>query len=99
MAKVGLCEIYHGIHGKITKKCSNVHSVRYGQTFVNSHTPFRGPWSDKQLKAQDDFRKATELAAADMADPDTRAEWELIARQSKGRWKTARGAAFASHLK
>ena len=32
-----------------------------------------------------------------MADPDKKAEWQEIATASHGRWKTARGAAFASY--
>lgn len=36
-------------------------------------------------------------AAADMADPDKRAEWQEVADNSNGRYKTARGAALASY--
>ncbi len=30
-----------------------------------------------------------------MADPDKKVEWQEIANASHGKWKTARGAAFA----
>ena len=36
-------------------------------------------------------------ASADMADPDKRAEWQDVADNSNGRYKTARGAALASY--
>ena len=32
-----------------------------------------------------------------MADPDKRAEWQEVADNSNGRYKTARGAALASY--
>ena len=35
--------------------------------------------------------------SADMADPDKRAEWQEVADNSNGRYKTARGAALASY--
>ena len=34
-------------------------------------------------------------AAADMADPEKNAEWQAVANASHGKFKTARGAAFA----
>lgn len=97
--KINPVSLIEGMSGKLAKIEDVVFSRRYGNIHAWRVKAFRGPYSDKQLKVQDDFRKASELTAADMANPETKAEWELIAKQSKGKWKTARGAAFASHMK
>ena len=43
------------------------------------------------------FATATALALADMQDPDTKQHWQQVAISSGGKWKTARGAAFAHY--
>ena len=69
----------------------------YGNTYANPVT-----YSDKeptaaQLAVQSRFAEASSQASADMLDPEKKAEWTAIADASKGKWKTARGAAFASY--
>ena len=46
---------------------------------------------------QERFATAASQAAADMSDPDKKAEWQTVAENSNGKYKTARGAAFASY--
>lgn len=70
----------------------------YGQTIANKVT-----YSDKeptaaQLANEERFATASSRANADMQDPDKKAEWQAIADASNGKWKTARGAAFASYF-
>ncbi|MBO5086566.1 MAG: hypothetical protein J6B65_04935 [Paludibacteraceae bacterium] len=48
-----------------------------------------------QLAQQERFAQAASKAADDMADIDKKAEWQAIAEASNGKYKTARGAAFA----
>lgn len=69
----------------------------YGNTYANPVT-----YSDKeptaaQIAAQAAFADAASKAAADMADPEKKAEWQAVADASHGKYKTARGAAFASY--
>jgi hypothetical protein len=69
----------------------------YGQTIACKVT-----YSDKnptanQLALRARFATAASKAADDMLDPDKKAEWHEIAMASHGKWKTARGAAFASY--
>lgn len=71
----------------------------YGNTYANPVT-----YSDKeptaaQIAAQTRFATATAQANADMADPEKKAEWKAIADASHGKYKTARGAAFAHYYK
>lgn len=59
-------------------------------------------YSDKdatmgQLGNQRRFTWAAEKAAADMLDLDKKAEWQAVAVASRGKYKTARGAAFAAY--
>lgn len=70
---------------------------RYGNTYANKVTYSDKAPSTEQLKNQARFATASTQAAADMADPDKRAEWQEVADNSNGRYKTARGAAMASY--
>lgn len=59
-------------------------------------------YSDKeatmgQLGNQRRFSWAASKAAADMLDLEKKAEWQAIADASHGKYKTARGAAFAAY--
>ena len=59
-------------------------------------------YSDKdasmaQLAQQERFAAAARLASQDMEDIDKKAEWQAIADASNGKYKTARGAAFAAY--
>lgn len=53
--------------------------------------------SAAQLAAQARFKSAAQKAAADMADPEKKMEWQAIADASNGKIRTARGAAFRSY--
>lgn len=69
----------------------------YGNTYANPVT-----YSDKeptaaQIAAQARFTTASAKASADMLDPEKKAEWKAIADASHGKYKTARGAAFAHY--
>ena len=50
-----------------------------------------------QLAVRERFANASAQASADMADPEKKAEWKEIAMKSNGKFKTARGAAFADY--
>lgn len=50
-----------------------------------------------QLAVRERFSTASAQAATDMADPEKKAEWKEVAMKSNGKFKTARGAAFASY--
>ena len=69
----------------------------YGQTIANKITYSDAPETEKQLANQARFSYASGMASADMADPDKKAEWQQVAEYSRGKYKTARGAAFASY--
>ena len=69
----------------------------YGQTIACKVTYSDKEPTAEQLALRARFATAATQAAADMADPDKRAEWQEIADASHGKYKTARGAAFASY--
>lgn len=69
----------------------------YGNTYANPVTYSDKPATAAQLAAQERFASAQAKAAADMLDPEKKAEWKAIADASRGKFKTARGAAFASY--
>lgn len=69
----------------------------YGNTYANPVTYSNKEPTAAQLAQQSRFATAASKAAADMADPEKKAEWKEIADNSNGKWKTARGAAFASY--
>ena len=59
-------------------------------------------YSDKeptmgQLNGQARFAWAASKAAEDMLDLEKKAEWQAVAEASHGKYKTARGAAFAAY--
>lgn len=69
----------------------------YGQVVACKVTYSDAPETAKQLANQVRFSYAAGMASADMADPDKKAEWQQVAEYSRGKYKTARGAAFASY--
>lgn len=69
----------------------------YGNTYANPVTYSDKPPTALQIQLQSRFATAAAQAAADMKDPEKYAEWKAIADASHGKWKTARGAAFASY--
>ena len=85
------------IRGKLAKDETTVYSVRYGQNHAWKADPYLGPWSEAQLAVQDKFKTVTALVLADMADPTNKKEWQEKAKASGGRYRTARGCAFAHY--
>ena len=86
-----------GMSGKLNKSEKVVFSKRYGNIHAWEVEPSKKAPTEKQLAVRARFATAATQAAADMADPDKRAEWQEVADNSNGRYKTARGAALASY--
>ena len=97
MAKIVPISLIESIHGKLDKDENFVFSKRYGSTYVWEVEPSEKEPTMGQLAQQERFAEAASKAAEDMLDPETKAEWEAIAEASNGKYKTARGAAFASY--
>lgn len=97
MAKIETISIIEGIRGKLDGAENLVFSKRYGQTYAWEMTPSTKEPTAAQLSVQERFATAASKSSADMADPDKKAEWQEVADASNGKWKTARGAAFASY--
>ncbi len=97
MAKIETPEHIKSIKGKVDGDGNNYYSRRFGSTYlVNCEYTPRDP-SPAQLAAQEKFKNVLALVAIDMAAPETKAQWQEKANQSNGKYKTARGAAFAYH--
>ena len=97
MAKIETISVVDAIKGKLDKNEKLVFSKRFGQTYAWEMTPSNLDPTAAQLAARERFSSAATQAAADMSDPEKKEEWQAIADASNGKWKTARGAAFASY--
>ena len=97
MAKIVPISLIESIHGKLDKDENFVFSKRYGNTHVWEVEPSQKEPTAAQIAVQARFAEAASQASADMADPEKKADWQEIADASNGKWKTARGAAFASY--
>ncbi len=97
MAKIETISVIEGIRGKLDGTENLVFSKRYGQTYAWEMKPSTKEPTAAQLAVQSRFAEAASKASADMADPEKKAEWQEIADNSNGKWKTAKGAAFASY--
>lgn len=97
MAKFNLAAPFEGVSGKLDKDDSLVFSQRYGATHAWEVEHSEQDPTAAQIAARTRFSTASTKAAADMADPEKKMEWQEIADASKGKYKTARGAAFASY--
>ena len=97
MAKIVPISLIESIHGKLDKDENFVFSKRYGNTHVWEVEPSKKDPTPAQLAVRERFAIATSKATADMADPEKKEEGQAIADASNGKWKTARGAAFASY--
>jgi hypothetical protein len=69
----------------------------FGNTYANPVTYSNKEPTAAQLAVQSRFAEASDKASKDMLDPEKKAEWKAVAEASNGKWKTARGAAFASY--
>ena len=99
MAKIETISVVDGISGKLDKNENLVFSKRFGQTYAWEMTPSKQDPTAAQVAVRTRFSTAATKAAQDMADPEKKAEWQAVADASNGRYKTARGAAFASYYK
>ena len=97
MAKIVPISLIESIHGKLDKDENFVFSKRYGNTHVWEVEPSKKEPTVNQLAVQARCAQAASKAAEDMADPEKRDEWAAIAEASNGKYKTARGAAFAAY--
>ena len=97
MAKIETISVIEGIRGKLDGTENLVFSKRYGQTYAWEMRPSKKDSTMAQLAQQERFAQAASKAADDMADIDKKAEWQAIADASNGKYKTARGAAFAAY--
>lgn len=97
MAKIETISLIEGIRGKLDRSENLVFSKRFGETYAWEMTPSTKAPTAAQLAAQERFATAAVQAATDMADPEKKAEWKEVAIASDGKYKTARGAAFASY--
>ena len=97
MAKFNLAAPFEGVSGKLDKDDNIVFSQRYGATHAWEVEPSKKEPTTNQLAMQARFASAASKAAQDMKDPEKKAEWQAVADNSNGRYKTARGAAFANY--
>ena len=74
-----------------------VFSTRYNTIVARLLNPAPDLVTKARLFHRTIFATATALALADMQDPDTKQYWQQVAISSDGKWKTARGAAFAHY--
>ncbi len=95
--KIDAISLIDGMSGKLNKCEKVVFSKRYGNIHAWEVEPSNAEPTEKQLTARARFAYAASKAAADMLEPDKKAEWQTIADASKGKYKTARGAALASY--
>lgn len=101
MAKIGFdTGGIGGIKGRVNgknKRSGYYYKEMYGETIlIQADWKLQDP-SPAQLSAQAKFAEASTLANTDMQNPDKKAEWQMVADASNGKYKTARGAAFASY--
>jgi len=101
MAKVDYLNLdLDQVHGRVSRKNKRkgmYFTTRYGENIaVKADWALQDP-TEQQLANRARFATAVTQAAADMADLDKRAEWQEVADNSNGRYKTARGAAMASY--
>ena len=97
MAKFNLAAPFEGVSGKLDKDNNLVFSQRFGDTHAWEVEPSKKEPTAAQLAVQERFATASAQASADMADPEKKAEWKEVANASRGKYKTPRGAAFASY--
>lgn len=97
--KIDAISLIDGMSGKLNKKEKVVFSKRYGNIHAWEVEHSKKEPTAAQIIVRERFATAATKTAADMADPEKKAEWQAIADQSNGKYKTARGAAFASYYK
>lgn len=101
MAKVGFdtggIDALRGRTNAKNKRTGYYYKEMYGETvLVQADWKLQEPTA-AQIAGRERFANASAKAAADMLDPEKKAEWQAIADASHGKYKTARGAAFAKY--
>ena len=81
--------------GKADKDDVLVFSTRYGATYAWEMEVKKQEFSDAQKAVHEKFKSVTAMMQEELSDPAKKKEWEEKARQSGGKYKTARGCAFA----
>lgn len=94
--KIDSISLVNGMSGKLSKKEKVVFSNRYGNIHAWEVEAYKGPFTEAQQKQQQLFATAAGQVKADFADPELKAQWEEVAKNSHGKYKTAYGAAFAN---
>lgn len=101
MAKVGFdtggIDALRGRTNAKNKRTGYYYKEMYGETILVQADWKKQEPTAAQLAARSRFAEAASQASADMLDPEKKAEWKEVADASNGKWKTARGAAFASY--
>ena len=101
MAKVGFdtggIDALRGRTNGKNKRTGYYYKEMYGETvLVQADWKLQEPTA-AQIAGRARFASASTKANADMLDPEKKAEWQAIADASHGKYKTARGAAFAQY--
>lgn len=86
-----------GMSGKADKDDELVFSTRYGTIHAWEMKVKEQEFTDAQTAVHEKFKRVNALVMADFADPEKKKEWEEKSRQSNGKYKTARGCAFAHY--
>ena len=98
MATINPLSLIETMHGKIAKDDDFFFTERYGKIYVISLRKNSMPPSEAQLANRKLFKLAYFKVAFDLADPVKKAAWQTLADNSDGKYKTARGIAFASYF-
>lgn len=97
MATGGIEQIYGRTNAKNPRTGYYYRRGYLGETIlVQANWDLQSPTA-AQIVARTRFATASTQAAADMANPEKKMEWQEVANASKGKYRTAYGAAFASY--
>ena len=98
MATVNPISVIESMHGKLAKDDDFVFTERYGKIYVISFKKSTVAPSEAQQFNRKCFKLAYYKVAFDLADPVKKAAWQTLADLSGGKYKTARGIAFATYF-
>ncbi len=99
MAKIKPISIVAEISGKLDKsELLTFYTLKSGKIFahLNRAAGDQEP-SAAQLAVQQKFTDVIALVEIDMQDESVKVQWEAAAKNSKGKFASARGAAFSHH--
>jgi hypothetical protein len=89
--------ITEGLSGKIAKSGYVFRQVN-GKTVFAQKSITKAEPTAAQLAIREKFKLASEKARADLADAEKKEQWELTAKNSGNKYKTALGAAIAYYF-